>query len=128
MNKKNYELSREDILTEAYERCMAELYAKAQPAADINDYLNKIKSGEITKAEQNKEPIYYRHYISKKEMEYIVEKYHNAYRLGNEFKDSCDLLLKDMDEQYTVDKYIEEYDDEYGHHPGHRGYEQAYGH
>lgn len=120
---KKYDLTRESILTEAYDRCMAELYEKAQPSADINEYLAKIKSGEITKEDQNKSPIYNRHYMSRDEMKYIVGKYHEAYRMDNEFKDSCDLLLSDMKKSVPVDKYIEAHDDEYGHHPGYRGYE-----
>lgn len=121
---KKYEITREDILSEAIDRCMVELYEKAQPSADINEYIRKIKSGEITKEDQDKDPIYYRHYLSKEEMQYIVDKYHTAYRLDNEFKDSCDLLLKDMEESYTIDKYIDAHTDENGdYHPGYRGYD-----
>ena len=123
MERIKYSLTREDILTEAYERCMHELYEKAQPSINLDTYLKKIKSGEITKEEQNNDPIYNRHYMSRDEMKYIINKYHEAYRLDNEFKDSCDLLLSDMKKSVPVDKYIEEHDDEYGHHPGYRGYE-----
>lgn len=122
--KKDYDITRNSILCEAVDRCMKELYEKAQPSADISEYVRKIKSGEITDEEQNADPIYKRHYMSQAEMKYIVDKYHEAYRLDNEFTDSCDLLLKDMDDNYTVDKYIEEHTDENGdYHPGYRGYE-----
>lgn len=118
-----YSLTRRKILTEAYERCLKEMYEKATPSVDITEYYNKIKSGEITKEDQEKSPIYNRHYLSHEEEKYIVKKYHDAYRLDPEFADNCNLLLSDMEKEVPVDKYIEAHEDEYGYHPGYRGYE-----
>ena len=121
--RKKYSLTRKKILEEAYDRCMAEMFEKAQPAGDIHEYIRKIKAGEITKEDQEKDPIYNRHYLSHEEEKYIVDKYVHAYRMQNEFKSDCDVLLNDMEKGYPVDKYIDEHDDEHGHHPGYRSYE-----
>ena len=120
---KKWNLSRRQLLSNVVHDCMKELFQKAQPSVNIDDYLKQIKEGKIT---DNTRPyIYQRHYISDAEAKYVVEKYLDAYRMKNEWRSNIDLLIKDLKEGCTVDKYIDEYVDEYGNeHPGHRSYDK----
>ena len=115
-------MTRNDVLTKAFKECMSELYSKAQPSADFNDYLKQLKDGKIT--DDERPYIYQRHYLSDKEAHYIVDKYIDAYRFQNEWISNIDLLLNDLKHGCTVDKYIEDYVDKYGRHiPGYRSYD-----
>lgn len=118
-----YNFYRRDILENAVHDCMKELYDKAQPSADYDEYIKQVKDGKIT--DDTRPYIYQRHYLSNEEAKYIVSKYINAYRLNNDWHSNLDLLVKDLKEGCSVDKYIKEYTDEHGnHHPGYRGYDR----
>lgn len=120
---RKWNLTRRGLLSNVVHDCMKEMFQKAQPSVNIDDYIKKIKDGEIT--DDTRPYIYQRHYLSEKEAKYIVGKYLDAYRMRNEWTSNIDLLVKDLREGCTVDKYIDDYTDEYGnHHPGHRGYEK----
>lgn len=123
---KKYSLTRRDILNEAYERCFNEMYAKATPPFEnVDEYIKKLKEDPVAAAEEEKSPLYKRHYLSHDELKYIVNKYEEAYNIKSEFHDDCDILIRDMENKAPVDKYIDDYVDEYGnHHPGYRGYEE----
>jgi len=73
-------LDRDKIIQEAIDRCLEEMYQKSQPKASYYDYVAKAKRGEISKDEL----IYERHYLNKKQFDYIRKKYIKAYRLQNE--------------------------------------------
>ena len=123
---KKYSLTRRDILNEAYERCFNEMYAKATPPLEnVDEYIKKLKEDPVAAAEEEKNPLYKRHYLSHDELKYIVNKYEEAYHIKSEFHDDCDILIRDMENKAPVDKYIDDYVDEYGnHHPGYRSYEE----
>ena len=42
-----YNINREDIIEEAYMKCMTEMYAKAQPSANFSELLDGVKNGTI---------------------------------------------------------------------------------
>lgn len=70
-------LTRRDIIQEAYNACMREMYAKAQPSADYDAIVAGIKDGTIQ--DSDKDPVYARHYLSQDEFKYILDKYIKAY-------------------------------------------------
>lgn len=103
----------EDIEKEAINRCLAELYYFAQPSVENLE--------ETVKEEDNKDhPFYRKHYLSQEALEYIVNKYTTMYNIKNDFVRHCDIIIDDLENGYTVDKYIEPKDGS----PGYRGYEK----
>lgn len=116
-----FNMSRRELIQKAVKDCLNEMYYRAQPSADFNEYLRLGKEGKISRDEN----VWMHHYLSKEYYDYIIEKYINAYRLNNEWKSDIDFLVKDLKEGCIVDKYIHEYTDENGnYHPGHRGYDE----
>ena len=117
-----WDISRRKIISNAIDACLREMYQKAQPPADIDEYVKKVESGEIN---DNTRPyIYQRHYLSNKEAKYIADKYLSAYRMNDEWTSNIDLLLSDLKEGCTINKTIPEYTDENGiTHPSYRGYD-----
>lgn len=70
-------LTRRDIIQEAYNACMREMYAKAQPSADYDAIVAGVKDGTIQ--DSDKDPVYARYYLSQEEFKYILDKYIKAY-------------------------------------------------
>lgn len=108
-----------DIMNEAIERCIDEMYRYAQPSITLKELQEIIKketqeTGEVPK-------VYERHYLSTEECKAIIDKYINAYNFEDKFKDHCDLIIQDMTKGCSKDKYIE---GENGS-PGYRGYEKV---
>ena len=117
-------LDRQKILDEAYERCMEEMYLKAQPSASYKELVGGVKNGKIEDTSEN--PIYNRYYLSQEEFIYIRDKYIKAYRIQELWHDNIELLEKYLNEGGTKDKWIPERVDEDGFkHPGYRGYEEV---
>ena len=87
-------LNRDKIISEAIDRCLTEMYDKAQPRADWHDYVEKAKRGEIGRDER----IYERHYLSQTQFEYILDKYKEAFRCVNEWRSNIDFLVKNLKE------------------------------
>lgn len=114
-------LDRQKILDEAYERCMEEMYLKAQPSVSYKQLVQDLKDGKIEDTPKN--PIYNRYYLSQEEFKYILNKYIKAYRIQEEWTSNIELLEKYLTEGGTKDKYIAAHTDEYGYHPGYRGYD-----
>lgn len=126
-NLKDYQkfkLDGDDILLEARTRCMKEMYERAQPSANYDDILEGYRKA--VEAGKKPESVYERYYLSQEEFKYILEKYIKAYHIEEQFREDCDIIIRDMEEGCIRDKYIEEYTDENGNlHPGHRGYEDV---
>lgn len=115
-------LDRDEILKEAYHKCMAEMYAKAQPSADYYRLLENAKNGKIG----NDEKVYERYYLSHEEFKHILGKYKDAYNIRSHWEDDIEVLERYIKEGGSKDKYIEAHTDEKGnYHPGHRGYEKV---
>ena len=81
-------LDRDKVIERAVLDCYREMYRKAQPRANFDDYRRKIEKGELPKDTR----IYERHYLPQKEYEYILDKYRKAYRFVNEWKSNCEFL------------------------------------
>lgn len=116
-------LDREEVLCKAYEDCIHEMFAKAQPSADFDNIIAEVKAGKIDEGKDG--PIYDRHYLSHDEFLYIMDKYMKAYRVEAEWEDDIEVLEDYLNNGGSKDKYIEAHDDEHGHHPGYRSYEDV---
>ena len=73
--------NRKDMLNKAYEDCMRELYARAQPSADYDNIIDEYRQGKIGKEER----VYERHYVSKEEYDYVVDKYVKTYGMDKKW-------------------------------------------
>ena len=116
-------LDREEVLCKAYEDCIREMFAKAQPMADFDNIIEEVKAGKID--EEKDGPIYDRHYLSAEEYKYILDKYMKAYRIESEWKEDVEIVEEYLNKGGHKDKYIEDWEDEHGHHPGYRSYEDV---
>lgn len=130
-------VTRREILGQAANECMKELYSLAQPAITWEDFLEECKK--YNKKHQEWEAIkgerpgyleycgpkpYEFHYLPKEVLKEIFDSYVDAYKIDRqeELKSTID-ILKSYFASPIVDKYIKERVDKYGnHHPGYRGY------
>ena len=118
--KTPYKLSRKDVTQQVYDYCMEEMFRKSQPAGSYYEYVEKAQNGEITE----KDRIYEWHYLSQDEYQYIIDKYINAYNIGEKWHGYVDVVKQYFEDDVPKDKWIPEYIDKDGdRHPGHRGYE-----
>lgn len=104
-------LTREKVLLEAYQDCLREMYAKAQPSASYDEYIQKVENGLIDESKEGE--IYKRHYLSQEEYIYIIEKYIDAYALNDKWSEHCDLISEffnevKWDKIESFDKIIDE--------------------
>lgn len=115
-------LSRESVLEKAYHDCLAEMYRKSQPSASYDEYVKMYKAGVLRDDDHDR--VYNRHYLSREEYEYILDKYVDAYGMNERWSDYVDTVKRYFDDEAPNDKWIpEKVDDDGFKHPGHRGYE-----
>lgn len=105
--------TKEDFNKDLYFKCLNELYEASQPSITFDQIINKSKA--------DGEAIYKQHYLSNEECKYIIDKYVDLYNLDSKFKDHCDLLIRDIVEGCSKDKYIKPNGDK----PGYRSYEKV---
>ena len=130
-------MTRNDLLGEAVDKCLKELYQYVSPKVEWNDFLEenkeyskKYKEWKSSDRSDNKlEAIgpapYEFYYLPKDITKDIADSYIFAYKIDNH-QNLLDIIkiLKDYCNSPIVDKYIDDYTDEYGnHHPGYRGYD-----
>ena len=95
------------ILNEAIEACLCEMYRCSQPSADYD----KLKEEAKEYPEEEKEfPTFKRYYLSTEQFKYILNKYAKAYHLIPEWKNNIDTIISDfeegsMKEEYKKDSY-----------------------
>lgn len=119
-----FRFNKKDVFNEAYMRCMREMYAKAQPAADYDEIVKYYRECQAHHLVPDR--IYKHHYLSQEEYQYIRQKYIEAYGFKDEFKDHCDIIIRDLVDGCSKDKYIAEHTDKLGNwHPAHSGYEKV---
>ena len=99
-------LDKDTIMREAIDRCLSEMFEKAQPRANWHEYLEMVKRGEISKDEK----VYERHYLSDVEFNYIANKYKKAYGFKRHWKDNCDWILHNLKEGGYRDAWIKNED------------------
>lgn len=109
-------ITRNDILCEAADRCMKELYSLAQPHIDWENFLKQNKEY-IDNGEKGPRP-YEFYYLPQKVFEEVVDNYVYAYNIKSRFEDHLDIIWGYFNHP-IVDKYIP---GENGN-PGYRSYE-----
>ena len=117
-------IRREKIIEQAYNECLQEMYAKAQPPADFKKLVEDVKEGKIT--DTDKEPIYSQHYLSHEEFEYIRNKYIEAYGLKNNWEPHINIVKGYFIGEGKKDIWVEGKTDINGiKHSGYRSYENV---
>lgn len=117
-----YDISTDTVLSDAIEKCLTEMYDKAQPSISWDEIKRLSKEGVY-----NQENSFInQHYLPNEEYAEIVDKYVYAYGFKNRFQENCDAVLDYLMNGGHKDKYIESYTDENGnYHPGYRSYEKT---
>lgn len=82
-------VTRDKIIKEASFNLLKELYMRAQPPVNIEEYIEKYKTGEFTK----KDRCYEWHYLPAEVETQIIEDYLEAYGANDQFKKWTDFLL-----------------------------------
>ena len=129
-------ITRRDVLADAIDKCIRELYSLAQPEVNYDDFIeeNKIyleKEKEYYSLPKDNRPSYHEYmgpkpyefyYLPREVFKEIADSYVEAYKLDGkqELLDTIQILKKYCEEP-IVDKWIEGNDDE----PGHREYEYS---
>ena len=124
-------MTRNDLLGEAVDKCLKELYQYVSPKVEWNDFLEenkeyskKYKEWKSSDRSDNKlEAIgpapYEFYYLPKDITKDIADSYIFAYKIDNH-QNLLDIIkiLKDYCNSPIIDKYIDDYTDEYGnYHP-----------
>ena len=127
-------ITRRDVLADAINKCIKELYSLAQPKVDYDDFIeeNKIflkKEKEYYNLPKENRPSYYEYmgpkpyefyYLPQKVFKEIADSYVYAYRLDEkqEFLDDIEVL-----KQYCKDPIVDKWIEGEGDNPGHSGYD-----
>lgn len=109
-------MSRHDLLVEASEKCLNEIYSKSQPGITWNEILENAKNGlykDVSFIEH--------HYMPNRELEEIIDHYISEYRIHNEWKDDAELMIKYLLNGGAKEVYLK---NEKGV-PNHRTYENV---
>jgi len=125
-------MNRNDLLSEAVDRCFKELYQHVVPKVEWSDFLTQNKeyskrykewekSGkEKSKLESIGPAPYEFYYLPKEICKDIIDSYVDAYKMDNQ-QNLLDIIgiLKNYCKEPIIDKWIERNENE----PGYRGYE-----
>ena len=133
-------MTKDNVISDAIEKCLKELYTLAVPSVtweefekECIEYSEKYKKWESERKENEdksrKECIgpapYEFYYLPREIMKDICDSYVYAYKLDNqqELLDTIE-TLKNYCKKPIVDKYVNDWTDETGfHHPGYRDYD-----
>lgn len=83
-------ITRDDILNQAYQECIVELFKWSQPSIDINELIkNGYKDdGEI--------PLYRQHYLSQSNFRIIQDRYMSAYGIIDTWDETFDTIKNQL--------------------------------
>ena len=132
-------LTRNDVLSNAADECMKELYSLAQPSIEWEKFIKENKNyvekeDEYYKLPKESRPPYAEYmgpkpyefyYLPREVMKEVCDSYIYAYKI-DDHQNLMDIIqiLKDYCEKPIVDKYIDDWTDEHGnHHPGYKSYD-----
>lgn len=108
-------INRNDILVKAVKDCFAEMYKWAQPSVDIKQLIaDGYKDDE-------KSPLYSKHYLSQDNYEYIRDAYMSAYGITDDWHDTFELIYKQLKEGGIEDDYKPATENS----PGYRDYKKV---
>ena len=107
--------TREDILSQALNECIEEMFKWAQPSIDIKALLinNYI--------EDKEHPLYSIHYLSQENFEYIKNRYMKMYGIVDDWDDTFNCIYHQLEHGGTEDNYIPRNGDQ----PGYRDYKKV---
>lgn len=108
---------RNDIISQAINECLNELYKNSQPSISLNEITENYNSGMYS----IENPHYQQHYLSQEEQQEIIEHFKHIYRINNEWNDNVQLVYDYLEKGGTKDKWIPRD----GDNPGYRGYEKT---
>lgn len=123
-------ITRHEVLCDAVEKCMAELYKYSQPYIKYEDFKKECKEwvkkntkdGKLIKDAEPRPYEFY--YLSRENFKTICDSFVDAYKIDSQQELLNTIkILKSYCKEPIVDKYIDAYDDELGYHPGHRSYD-----
>lgn len=86
--------TRREVLEQAYNECLFEMYRRAQPSVNLQEYIDKIESGELSKDSR----IYEWHYLPNEVMKQIFDDCVHAYSAEDHFRKTLEFLLEDFKE------------------------------
>ena len=110
--------NRNEIIESAIIDCLNEIYMASQPSITFDELQNMYKK---QKGLGNSNEILCDHfYISKEEMDDIIESYMSAYNIRENWNSNIELVTTYLKDGGTKDKYIKEEG-----FPGYRGYEKT---
>lgn len=112
---------RKDVVLQAIEECMKELYKFAQPSITWDEFIEQNKKW--SKEKKGPKP-YEFYYLDSAIFDTICKNYIDAYNLDYDLPGTIKILIDYLDKP-IVDDYKEEYTDENGVlHPSRKGYKQ----
>lgn len=95
-------MNRNDVLRDAVDKCLHELYSHVQPSVTWDDFVSQNKAYKEGEAKP-----YEFYYLPKEVMKEIVDEYVRAYKIENELCRHLDVLITYFEhptkEQYYVD-------------------------
>lgn len=106
-------ISRDDVLSDAVNKCMEELYKYVQPEVSWEDFIKQNKEWK-----EGDPKLYEFYYLDQKIQNEIMENYSHAYRIPPELVSNIECIKNYFNEPIR-DKYIKEEGK-----PGYRGYEK----
>ena len=83
--------SRDELLIEAYDGCLRELYLNSEPPIDLNDL---IEEGFV---DDEKNPLRAKHLIEDEVMEDIIEDFMYSYGIRDSFHDNLEIIKHDLE-------------------------------
>ena len=98
---------REEILGEALERCLTEMYKRSQPSIAWKKIKELFESGYYN--DENR--FFDQHYLSVEEYDEIVKSFISAYCMQNLFKEHCDLVYDYLENGGYKDVFEKETED-----------------
>lgn len=107
--------TRKNVLGQAIDECVAEMFKWAQPSIDINELIkNGFKDDE-------KMPLYQKHYLSSNNFQFIKDSFMSAYGVTDDWDDTFDTIYRQLTEGGIED----DYKPKEGDRPGYRDYKKV---
>lgn len=107
--------TRSDILEQAFNECLKEMYKWAQPSIDLDKL---IKEGY---KDDDKNPLYTKHYLSTDNFNYIKDTYMYAYGINDTWDDTFETIYNQLENGGVEDDYIPAKEGN----PGYRSYKKV---
>lgn len=83
--------TREEVLVEAYNECLRELFLNSEPPIDIEElFKNGFKDDENDK-------LIYKHSINEEDFDFILEDVMYAYGIKDDFHDNIEIIKHDLE-------------------------------